>query len=156
AGLMIESLSRLLKVDIGFNPKNVLTMQLSLPQRELYEGPPEHANFCRDLEEQVSRIPGVISTGAVGHLPLRGNATRAFTIEGRPIPQPQDTPGANYSVACPDYFKTIGVPVLKGREFNQQDTLTSTGVIVINQTMADRFWPNEDALGKRIQQGGAW
>jgi putative ABC transport system permease protein len=156
AGLMIESMSRLLAVQPGFNPKNVLTMQLSLPQENLYVGPPGHANFCRDLDEQVSAIPGVISVGAAGHLPLVGSAGRGFTVEGHPTPTPENTPNASYSVACPNYFKTMGVPILEGREFNQLDILNSTPVIVVNHAMATKIWPNESAIGKRINQGGVW
>jgi predicted permease len=156
AGLMIESMSRLLAVKPGFNPKNVLTMNLSLPQENLYVGPPGHANFCRDLDEQVSAIPGVTSVGAVGHLPTVGNATRSFTVEGRPTPAPENAPVASYSVACPNYFKTMGVPILEGREFNPLDTLNSTPVIVVNHAMAVKIWPNESAVGRRINQGGVW
>jgi predicted permease len=156
AGLMIESMSRLLAVQPGFNPKNVLTMQLSLPQENLYVGPPGHTNFCRDMDEQVSAIPGVISVGAAGHLPLVGSATRGFTVEGRPTPAPENTPNANYSVTCPNYFKTMGIPILEGREFNQLDTLNSTSVIVVNRAMAAQIWPNESAIGKRINQAGKW
>jgi len=156
AGLMIESMSRLLSVNPGFNPKNVLTMQLSLPQEDLYVGPPGHANFCRNLSEQVGGIPGVVSVGATGHLPMVGDAGRAFKIEGRPTPPPDDMPHAHYSVACPDYFKTMGIPLLEGREFNQLDTLGSPGAIVINQAMAEKYWPHEDSLGKRIYQNETW
>jgi putative ABC transport system permease protein len=156
AGLMIESMARLLGVRPGFDPKNVLTMEMSLPQEDLYNGPPGLPRFCQDLEERVKPIPGVLAVGAVAHLPLEGNAGRSFLIEGRPDPGPGNFPSANYTVACPNYFRAMGEPVLEGREFTQRDTLGSSGVIVINQTMARKFWPNEDPLGKRIQQGGSW
>jgi putative ABC transport system permease protein len=156
AGLMIESMARLLKVEPGFNPKNVLVLGMSLPQEDLYEGPPGDARFCALLDEHVSAIPGVISVGAAADLPMWGNAGRNFEVEGRPDPGPGNEASANYTVACPNYFRTLGVPLVEGREFNHNDTLTSPGVIVINQTMAKKYWPNEDALGKRIKQGGAW
>ena len=156
AGLMIESMARLLRVDPGFNPKNVLTMDMSLPQEELYVGPPGHARFCQDLDEHVSAIPGVTAVGAVAHLPMSGDAGRSFEIEGRPDPGPGNEASAHYSVACPNYFRALGVPLLEGREFDHKDTLSSPGVIVINQTLARKYWPKEDALGKRIKQGGAW
>jgi predicted permease len=156
AGLMIESMARLLGVQPGFDPKNVLTMEMSLPQEDLYSGPPGLPRFCMDLEERVKTIPGVVAVGAVAHLPLEGNATRNFLIEGRPDPGPGNTPNANYTVACPNYFRTMGQSVLEGREFTQQDTLGSPGVIVINQMMARKFWPKEDPIGKRIQQHGSW
>ncbi|MGH9434266.1 MAG: ABC transporter permease, partial [Terriglobia bacterium] len=134
AGLMIESMARLLAVDPGLNPKNVLTMQVSVPQKDIYVGPPGIPLFCQDIDEHVGAIPGVVSVGAVGHLPFEGNAGRGFQIEGRPPADPEHMPSANYSVACPNYFRTMGVPVLEGREFTRQDTLSSPGVIVINET----------------------
>jgi predicted permease len=156
AGLMIESMARLLKVEPGFNPKNVLTMEMSLPQEDLYNGPPGDARFCQAIDERVGSIPGVVVVGAVAHLPMVGNATRGFEIEGRPDPGPGNGAGANYSVACPNYFRALGIPLLEGREFNHKDILTSPGVIIINQAMARKYWPNEDALGRRIKQGGVW
>jgi putative ABC transport system permease protein len=156
AGLMIESLSRLLGVDPGFNPKNVLVMGMSLPQEDLYNGPPGHPLFCRDLDEHVSAIPGIVAVGAVGHLPLRGDAGRSFAVEGKPDPGPGHRPGAHYSVACPNYFKALGVPVLAGREFTHQDTVRAPGVVILNQTMAQKFWPQENPVGKRILEDNSW
>lgn len=156
AGLMIESMSRLLGVDPGFNPKNVLVMGMSLPQEDLYNGPPGHALFCRDLDEHVSAIPGVLAVGAVGHLPMRGDAGRSFAVEGKPDPGPGHRPGAHYSVACPNYFQALGVPVLAGREFTHQDTVAAPAVAVINQAMAQKFWPKEDPVGKRMLEGDTW
>jgi putative ABC transport system permease protein len=155
AGLMIKSMSRLLGVDPGFDPKNVLTMEMSVPQEEIYVGPPGLPRYCQDLTEHVGAIPGVLSVGAVGHLPMEGNAGRGFQIEGRPPAEPGNMPGADYSVACPGYFKTMGVPVLKGREFTAQDTVSAPGVIVINETMAKRYWPGEDPIGRAIRLGGS-
>ena len=155
AGLMIKSMTRLLGVDPGFNPKNVLTMQVSLPQDDLYSGPPGIPRFCQDLDQQVSTIPGVVSVGAVAHLPLEGNAGRGFQVEGRPAADRVNMPNADYTVACPNYFHTMGVPLLKGREFNHQDTVNSQGVIIINQTMAHRWWENEDPVGSAIRLGGS-
>ena len=156
AGLMIESMSRLLGVDPGFNPQNVLVMGMSLPQEDLYNGPPGHPLFCRDLDERVSAIPGIIAVGAVGHLPLRGDAGRSFAVEGKPDPGRGHRPGAHYSVACPNYFKALGVPVLAGREFTHQDTVRAPGVVILNQTMAQKFWPQENPVGKRILEGNSW
>jgi putative ABC transport system permease protein len=153
AGLMIASMARLLAVDPGFDPANVLTMQVSLPQINTYYGPPVHPRFCQDLEDGIGAVTGVTSVGAVAHLPLRGNAGRGFFIEGAPVPPVQETPGAAYTVACPGYFRTMGVPILEGREFTLRDTLGSQPVVVINEAMARRFWPDKDPLGKRIRLG---
>jgi predicted permease len=156
AGLMIESMSRLLGVDPGFNPKNTLVMRMSLPQEDLYNGPPGHPLFCRDLDEHVSAIPGVLAVGAVGHLPMQGDAGRSFAVEGQPDPGPGHRPGAHYSVACPNYFKTLGVPLLAGREFTHQDTVAAPGVVVVNQTMAKKYWPKGNPVGTRILEDGSW
>ncbi len=155
AGLMIKSMTRLLDVDPGLNPKNVLTMGMSVPQEAIYVGPPGLPRFCQDVEEHVGAIPGVVSVGAVAHLPFQGNAGRGFQIEGRPPADPGKMPGASYSVACPNYFRTLGIPILKGREFTAQDTLTAPGVIVINEKMAHEFWPNQSPIGRAIRLGGS-
>jgi putative ABC transport system permease protein len=155
AGLMIKSVTQLLGVDPGLNPKNVLTMGMSVPQEEIYVGPPGLPRFCQDLKEHAGAVPGVLSVSAIGHLPFHGNAGRGFQIEGRPPADPANMPGANYSVACPGYLRTMGIPILKGREFTRQDTLSAPGVIVINETMARVNWPKENAVGKAIRLGGS-
>ncbi len=154
AGLMIKSMSRLLSVDPGLNAKNVLVAGMSVPQEEIYVGPPGLPRFCEDINEHVGAIPGVVSVGAVAHLPLRGNAGRGFQIEGRPPAEPGKLPGASYTVACPGYFKTMGIPMVKGREFTRQDTVGAPNVIVINETMARTYWPNEDPVGRAVRLGG--
>jgi putative ABC transport system permease protein len=155
AGLMIKSMTRLLGVDPGLNPKNVLTMGMSVPQEAIYVGPPGLPRYCEDLEDHVAAIPGVLSVGAVAHLPFQGNAGRGFQIEGRPPADPGHLPGASYTVACPNYFRTMGISIVKGREFTRQDTLSSPGVIVINETMAKTYWPKEDPVGRAIRLGGS-
>ena len=154
AGLMIKSMSLLLGVNPGLDPKNVLTMEMSVPQAIIYNGPPDLPLFCRDLQDHVGAIPGVVSVGAVAHLPFEGNAGRGFQIEGRPPAAAGDMPGADYTVACPGYFRTMGIPMLKGREFTSQDTLNAPGVIVVNETMARAFWPKQDPVGSAIRLGG--
>jgi putative ABC transport system permease protein len=155
AGLLIKSMTRLIAVDPGFEPKNVLTAEISVPQANLYYGPPGHPRFCEEIEDRLASIPGVLSASAVAHLPLRGNAGRGFSIEGRPEPAPgEDGPGGAYTVICPGYFRTLGVPVKKGREFTREDRLGSPGVVVVNEALARRYWSNEDPIGKRIRIGG--
>ena len=96
--------------------------------------------------------PGVLSVSAISHLPIGGGgAGRAFLIDGRPDPGPEHRSGGGYSLACPNYFRTMGIPLIAGREFTHQDTVNAPGVIVINQTMANRYWPKEDPLGRRIR-----
>src|SRR5262245_51770263 len=155
AGLMIQSMARLLNVAPGFDPHNVITLNMSLPQENTYYGPPGHPQFAHELQEHVGSIPGVVSVSAVSHLPIGGgNAGRGFAIEGKPDPGPENQPGAGYSVVCPNYFRTMGIKLISGREFIEQDSQNAPGVIVINEAMAKRFWPNEDPLGKRIKIGG--
>ena len=154
AGLMIESMMRLVKVEPGFDASNLLTMTLSLPQENLYYSPPGHPQFAHELQEQVGSIPGVVSVSAVSHLPIDGGmAGRGFVIEGRPDPGVENRPGAGYNVVCPNYFQTMGIRLVSGREFTEQDTQNAPGVIIINEAMAKRFWPNEDPVGQRIKIG---
>ena len=155
AGLMIDSMARLMGVNPGLNPKNVLVMGVSTAQENAYYSPPVDAQFCEEMTQQIGAISGVESVSAVAHVPLGGGgAGRGFVIEGRPAPPPGETPGAEYSVACPSFLRTMGIPILEGREFTDADTASAAGVVVINQAMARRYWPKEDALGKHIKIGG--
>lgn len=154
AALMIDSMGRLVGVNPGLNPKNVLTMDVSTAQKDLYYGPPTDAHFCDELTAHLGAIPGVVSVGAVAHLPLSGgNAGRGFTIEGRPDPGNHNQPGANYSVACPNFSRTMGIPIVEGREFTNADGVSAAGVIVINEAMARRYWPKTDPVGQHIKIG---
>ena len=155
AGLMLASMARLLGVDPGLDPKNVLVLGISLPQKVMYYSPPDKAEFCRELTNRVGSIPGVLSVGAISHLPIGGgNAGRGFVIQGQPDPGKDEQPGAAYGLACPEFFKTLGIPVAAGREFNHRDTVTSTPVVVINQALAREYWKGVDPLGGRIRIGG--
>src|SRR5262249_8206536 len=116
--------------------------------------PPTHPQFARELQEQVGSIPGVVAVSAVSHLPIGGgNAGRSFVIEGQPDPGTENQPNAGYSVICPDYFRTMGIKLIGGREFTERDSTSAPGVIVINEAMAKRYWPNENPIGKRIKLG---
>ena len=155
AGVMIVSVSRLLGVDPGLDPRNVLVMEMSLPQAELYYGPPDHAGFCRALDTQVRSIPGVLSVSAIGHLPIGGGAAgRSFGIEGQPDPGSGQRPGAGYTVACPNILRALGIKLLAGREFTEQDAVGAPAPALINKEMARRYWPKGDAIGKRFKIGG--
>ncbi|MGC1290475.1 MAG: ABC transporter permease [Candidatus Acidiferrales bacterium] len=154
AGLMIESMARLLGVNPGLNPKNVLTMGVSTAQVDLYNGPPVDAHFCQELTEHIGGIPGVLSVSGISHLPLSGgSAGRGFTIEGAPDPGPEHEPGGGYGVACPNFFRTMGIPMVEGREFTDDDSLNGRGVLIINQAMAKEFWPRRDPVGTRVKLG---
>jgi len=155
AGLTIDSMARLLGVQPGLDPKNVLTMEMSLPQFNIYYGPPFHPLFCHDLDESIGALPGVISVSSISHLPFRGvSADRGFTIERRPDPGAGNVAIANYAVACPNYFSTMRTPLLQGREFTDKDRLAAPPVAIINASMARRFWPGQSPIGERFKQGG--
>ncbi|MGB6482609.1 MAG: FtsX-like permease family protein [Candidatus Acidiferrales bacterium] len=154
AGLMIDSMARLLGVNPGLNPKNVLTMDVSTAQVDLYNGPPVDARFCEELAEHVGAIPGVVSVSGISHLPLGGgSAGRGFSIEGAPDPGPEHEPGGGYGVACPNFFRTMGIPLVEGREFTDTDAVNSANVVVMNEAMAHRYWPKGGALGAHIKLG---
>jgi putative ABC transport system permease protein len=154
AGVMLVSVSRLLGVHPGLDPKNVLVLAIAPPQPELYYGPPENPQFCDGLTREVRAVPGVTSVGAIGHLPLTGaRAGRSVSIEGRPDPGSENMPAAAYSVACPGTFRTLGIPLVDGREFTARDSLAAPAVALINRRFARDMWPNEPAVGKRFKIG---
>jgi predicted permease len=99
----------------------------------------------------VRRLPGVESASLINHVPIAGDIWGVpFIVEGRPRPQPADVPSAAYRVVFPGYFKTMGLPILRGRDVTDADRLGAPGVVLVNDFMARRYWPNEDAIGKRI------
>jgi putative ABC transport system permease protein len=152
AGLMGKSLKRMFGNDPGLDPKNVLVVTMSLPQPDFY-GPPVRTSFCADLSERVATLPGIVAAGAVSHLPLSGaNAGRAFSIEGRSFPPGQNA-SASYRLTCPGYFKTLGIPIVKGRDFDARDGLNAAAAVIINEETAKRYWPAADPIGRRIKLG---
>jgi putative ABC transport system permease protein len=154
AGMMIASVARLLGVDPGLDTRNVLAMWMSQPQEDLYYGPPVHTWFCQSLEQQVGSVPGVLSVSAISHLPLSGgSAGRSVGVEGRPDPGPEKRPGGRYGVVCPGLLKTLGIPLLAGRDFTNRDVVGAPGVVLINDAMARALWPGEAAVGKRFKIG---
>jgi putative ABC transport system permease protein len=151
AGLLVRSFLALMKTDAGFNPDSLLTMSLILP-RAKYAEEPQRAAFFSDLVNRVKAIPGVQSTALVNYLPLGGsNSSDAFLVEGFPEPPPGQEVDGRYRVCSPDYFHTMGITVMKGRAFNDQDKAGALPVVIVNETLAQRYWPNEDPIGKRIR-----
>jgi putative ABC transport system permease protein len=152
AGLLVKSLAGLMQVHPGLDPREVLTLQLSLPQEDTY-GPPERESFCADLTRSAAGLPGILRIGAVSHLPLSGaNAGRAVSIEGRPQ-DAQDSPAATYRLSCPGYFATLGIPMIDGRDFSDRDATTGEKVAIVNRAMAEAYWPGQSPLGKRMKIG---
>ena len=150
AGLLIRTFIRLQQTDPGFNPQNVLTMRLA-PAGPNYEEQRQQADFYKQVIERIGALPGVQSVGAVDGLPLAGNgANFGFAIEGKTSLNSNEWPNANYHVASSDYFRALGIPLLKGRTFTERDGKDAPGVVIISQELAERFFPGEDPVGKRI------
>ena len=150
AGLLIKSLSGLMSVNPGLDPREVLTAHVSLPQAATY-GPPVRESFCADLSRAADGLPGIRAIGAISHLPLSGaNAGRALTIEGR---AGEDEAGAAYRLTCPGYFATIGISILEGRDFTHRDVTRGEQVTIVSRTMADAYWPGASPIGKRLKLG---
>lgn len=150
AGLLLKSFVRLQNVDPRFNPTNVLTMELALPQLKYPRGKPV-IDFYAEVERRVSRIPGVQHVALTSILPLSGsNSDSSFHIEGRSEKQTNVFPDEEIRVITHDYFRVLGTPLIKGRFFTEADNADAPGVILVNQAMAKKYWPGEEVLGKRI------
>jgi putative ABC transport system permease protein len=151
AGLLIRSSLRLQTMDRGLNLDHVLTMQIWLPRAKYAEGQ-QVASFYQQVLRRIEALPGVESVGAINFPPLAVQYTTVpFQIEGHAPQMPEETPTARYSIISSSYFQTMGIPLLAGRQLTEGDADETRGVVVISQSMAERFWPNDDPLGKRIQ-----
>jgi len=146
AGLLIQSFRRVLQVDPGFNPRNLLTMQISVNNSDGQQV----ANFFEQLQRNVRSLPGVKSVAVSNGLPFRGTNYPGFFIEGRPLSDERFS-GQRYTVS-PDYFHTMGIDLLKGRLFTAEDTRDGPRVIVIDESLAKQCFPSEDPIGKRIKE----
>jgi putative ABC transport system permease protein len=150
AGLMTKSLAKLVRIDSGFDSANVLVLEMTLPQPDNF-GPPIRRSFCNDVVDRAGSVPGVLAVGAISHLPLSGaNSIRSFSIEGK-TPAPGQNWSAAYRMTCPGYFKAMGIPILKGRDFDARDAIDTPGSVIINEETAKRYWPEEDPIGRRIR-----
>jgi putative ABC transport system permease protein len=150
AGLMIKSFARLQGIDPGFESESVLTADLSLP-RAKYPNEQKVAAFHDQLLARLSALPGVEAAGLGSSLPLGGtNADTSFFIDGQAPLEPRDRPHTHPRTISPDYFRAMGMRMMEGRSFTEQDHAQSPRVAIINETMARRFWPGRSALGKRI------
>jgi putative ABC transport system permease protein len=151
AGLLIRSLGRLQSVNPGFHPEHVLTMGIGLPDAR-YTAQQQNA-FFDQLKTRLDALPGVRSSSAVFPLPLtEENIMVTFEVEGQPVAK-SDEPAANTRIIEPDYFATVGIPLVKGRTFTAQDQEKSAPVVIVNQTMARTVFGNEDPIGRRIKLG---
>jgi putative ABC transport system permease protein len=152
AGLMLKSFARLSDVKLGFNPEQTLTFNLSLPGAS-YSSADRIKTFYREVQDRVAALPGVRARGFANAVPLGGGGMRLygdFAVEGRPA---SETAWASKVAVSPDYFRAIGIPLLKGRCFAEADDDRAPGVAIISESLARVLWPNGEALGKRVQIG---
>jgi putative ABC transport system permease protein len=151
AGLLLRSFHRLLSVDPGLNPHSVLTLTFDLPETKYNDQ--QQMDFYTQLVSRVRNLPGVVSAGAVTPLPLSGNnAMITFQIEGHPVPKSEE-PAAEIETATPGFFKTLNIPLLRGRDFSERDDTKAPGVVVVNESFARKYFPNEDPVGKHMTPG---
>jgi len=152
AGLMIRSLWMLRSVDPGLDPNQVLTMTVGIPVPSTrFPTPLQQSNFFNDVLQHVRALPGVESAGVIDALPLTGGgSTQPIVIEGRPAQQMADQPEVAVRTISPGYIQALHIPLLRGRNFSDADTAGRPAVIVISESMAKRFWPNENPIGKHV------
>ena len=152
AGLLIRSFVRLRNVETGFDPNSVLTTQFSLSGVN-YDDGEQIATFYQRLVERLQSAPGVRSAAAISRVPLAGDrSTSGMNIEGRPA-LPGESREVHYRVITPGYFRTMGIQLRAGRDLTEQDNAEAPRVALINQTLAKKYWPGEDVIGKRIKLG---
>ncbi|PYT34121.1 MAG: hypothetical protein DMF52_13840 [Acidobacteria bacterium] len=150
AGLLARSFARLLSTDKGFDPENVVSFSLSLPQGA-YPRPDQQSRFFEQALDRLAALPGVSGAAAISELPLGGSGTNgAFRVEGRDDP-PGSEPQAEKRIVTPDYFRVLRTPILAGREFTAQDRAGSPAVAIINDALARRMFPGQDPVGRRIE-----
>jgi putative ABC transport system permease protein len=157
AGLMLKSMAHLLDVPSGMIPHNVLTMKLSLfgPEYAGKDGNARVLGVYRQALERVSTLPGVSSAGAVSQLPLGGDFDMyGVRIKDKPVANPEDVPSAFRYGITPGYIEALGIPLQRGRTITPHDDETSQPVVLINELLATRTWPDEDPLGKLVKMGG--
>jgi len=161
SGLMINSLLRMLLPSPGFDAANVLTMAVNLPATEVkyVEKTPgkdmdrvsaKVTAFHRQLLERAAAMPGVESVGMISIIPPLGAGMRTFSILGHPAPSPGDRPVGFFNEVSPSYFRTMKIPLMKGRYFDERDTESAPWAVVISETLANRYFPKEDPIGQQI------
>jgi putative ABC transport system permease protein len=153
AGLLLRSYRRLLDAPAGFDPEHVLTLEMSLPSRA-YDTRDERVNFFREAVGRARNLPGVEVAAAAQSLPLRGpGLTDPVVVEGLPEPPRGAVPFVRQNIVTPDYFRAMGMRLVRGRAFNERETWEAGGAIMINESFARRFFAGDDPLGKRIKLG---
>jgi putative ABC transport system permease protein len=150
AALFVQSLTRLTSVDPGFRPDSVLAFTIELP-RSRYPDPSRWSAMLDQLMTRLEQEPAVLAAGAISWLPLTtGGGSNALFVEGHPLPGPGEETYVFYRLITPRYFTAMGIPLLAGRFFDHRDSSDSSRVVVINRTMAQRYWPNQSPIGRRV------
>lgn len=149
AGLMIRSLWNLRNTNPGFDPHYALTASLPIP-RNKYATPAQEISFWNQLLERVRALPGVESAGAIDDLPFNGGSHQPIMIGGQPVVPMAEQPEVDVRAISTGYLRSMHIPLIRGRDFNDDDTADRPGVILISEAMARRFWPGEDAIGKHL------
>jgi predicted permease len=159
AGLLIRSYQRIQSADHGFNVQNVISLRLSLPVSR-YSQPKAVTAFYKQLCDNVNTLPGIEAVGTAYSLPMSSVALAwgPITIEGYVPANPTDFVMANQRFVSPGYFPALGVPLVSGRYFDERDIKGAAETVIINETLAQRFWPNQEAIGKRLElsEDGPW
>jgi len=151
AGLLTRTLVKLQHVDLGFDPSNLLTLEFRLPATK-YSKPRQISDFFTRAIAEIRAVPGVRSAALVRAVPLSGNSdARAYTVAGGTKPETGEAPILQLNTVSPDYFRTIGLPLVAGRDVNEHDDADAPPVVVVNETLARREWPTGSALGQRIR-----
>jgi len=154
AGLLLRSFAQVLKVDPGFRSDGVLTLRIALPDA-VYSKPEQVRGFYNELLDRVQRLPGVHSVGAVSALPLSGQGgSGTTTIDSQSVPLEDTTPEADQRVVAAGYFKAMGISLIRGRFFEARDSDTAPPVAIVDESLAQTYWPNQDPIGKRLHPGG--
>jgi predicted permease len=152
SGLLLRSFSNMNSVDLGFRPDHVTIAAYSLPKRQ-YSTQAQADTFNTRLLQQLRQQPGVESVGLSNAIPITGNGSWNFTVQGYVDPRGPDQTSAAYSLVIGDYFKAIGTPLIRGRYFTDSDSADSQIVVIVNHAFAEHYWPHQDPIGKRIHIG---
>ncbi|HKQ78980.1 MAG TPA: ABC transporter permease [Blastocatellia bacterium] len=153
AGLMIRSLQRLQAVDPGFNSERLLTMWVSLPAQRYRRD--QLAAFSQQLRERLQALPGAQSVALASDLPLSGSTSAGpIELEGLPAESAAGEIRMYRHRVTPGFFSTLGIPLIKGRDFNEADHAQAPGTVIISESLARRYWPNENPIGKRLREAG--
>ena len=155
AGLLLQSFWRLMRVDPGFRTEGLVTMQINLPPAK-YPSERDAESFYRRLFDQLRPLPGVLSAATGSLLPFGdGNTANEVAIDGRPPETDGTSPSADWRLVSPGYFRTMGITLAQGRDFEDHDSTDPQGVAIVSSTMARRYWPGGDPIGRRVKPGGS-